>query len=476
MISPESIIALKAYTGMLKSVQGALDRQGRFFYIGSEIREDGNLPAALRDAAVSVYCVRNATFHSWLLDPGTAQTGPFTFRGATLSFDDKVTLVGKLLEGSIDDDVRKALFPNGGSDATTCLVSFVSSDVLKCSGREQVAFGTSTVAESLAPKWEHFAPVLSGQLPRTLAACANGCYVIDRVDANHQVPAALQRAQALLKNLTSLDIMATTKPPPGAGTGVIYRLASNALLLGPAGYEEQLAELQRELRVAPTRERGRLPTSSSLDVSASVAEIEGDVHNITAQQVLEHGSCTVCSQSLERWCLPSRSINVWVQAERTAAYRVVMAPWFEPAAELGVTMQLDLPSLRPLRAGETALAQREQLERVVKHAVGQAVSSVPVGRSQHSLDACTTLLATALQSIFGGSGLFLADFRVHTRLFYEAHEGDTIRLPTGGLVVVPKYATETSARICALTGGMGAVGLRVTFYPWQAALNGILLK
>ena len=104
------------------------------------------------------------------------------------------------------------------------------------------------------------------------------------------------------------------------------------------------------------------------------------------------------------------------------------------------------------------------------------MSSVPVGRSQHSLDACTTLLATALQSIFGGSGLFLADFRVHTRLFYEAHEGDTIRLPTGGLVVVPKYATETSARICALTGGMGAVGLRVTFYPWQAALNGILLK
>ena len=55
-------------------------------------------------------------------------------------------------------------------------------------------------------------------------------------------------------------------------------------------------------------------------------------------------------------------------------------------------------------------------------------------------------------------------------------QGATIRLPTGELVVVPKYATETSARICALTGGMGAVGLRVTFYPWQAALNGILLK
>jgi hypothetical protein len=491
MIVPEAVLALKAYTAMHRPIQGVLERRQRGFALAGDVKDSGNLLDALAGASTVVYCVRRATFHAGVADPGVSQAGPFTFRGiATQARDAAITLLGELLAGSPGDEVRRALEASGATalgGTKAYLVSFTGEDVLKCSGKLQIAFGTSTTLEALAPKWDHVAPVLGGQLPRTVAACANGCYIIERLDiaasSSFRLPA--EKAREVLQNLRQLDLVAVTKPPPTEG-GVIYRLAANALLFGPAGYEDQVAELQRTLRLPQIQRREKLPGTTPIDVSASVVDLpepSQSTATLTTQQLTDAAALSVHSQPLERWQMPARLLAVRVRAVREAATgdspmtKLVLPPWLEDGAQLGVEMTLSLPPMRPVRPGETPHAQREQLQRVAGSVLRATLASTPVGKSQTALDTMTKKLAAAIEVALAASGLFAKPPQLTAHVLFTLTRGEPARLPNGNVVVVPAYATlESSPRLCALMGGMAAFGLRVSFHPWKQAKQGILLQ
>lgn len=493
MIVPEAVLALKAYTAMHKPIQGVMERHRHGFTLAGEVKESGNLLEALTGTSRVIYCVRSATFHAGVADPGVAQTGPFTFRGsATQSRDGKVSLLGELIEGSLGDDVRRALdasgtTPVGGTKAY--LVSFMGQEVLRCSGRLQIAFGTSTTFEALAPKWEYVAPVLSGQLPRALAACASGCFIIERLDVTASSSFRLppERARAVLHNLSQLDLVAITKPPPKED-GVVYRLATNALLVAPAGYEDQVAELQRTLRLPQIQRRETLPATTPMVVSASVADLPDDPSAaagiLTMQQLLDAAALTVYSQPLERWQMPARLLAIHVRAVQKATVpgalpltKLTLSPWLERGAQLGVEMVLSLPHMRRVRPGETPHAQREQLQRVARSVLSATLASVPVGKSQAALDNMTRKLVIAIEAAVAASGLFVTPPQLTAQVLFTLTRGEPARLPNGNLVIVPAYATvDSSPRLCALAGSMAAFGLRVSFHAWKQAKQGILLQ
>lgn len=482
MITPEAIIALKAYTAMSKPIQGILEKYRTGFSLAGEVKTGGDLLKAISDTTATVYCIRYATFHASVTDPGSSQSGPFTFRGiATRAREGKITLLGRLLEGSIGDDVRRALEANGVVGATaTYLVTFTEHDVLKCSGRQQIAFGTSTTAEGLAPKWEHIAPVLTGQLPRTIAACANGCYTIELFQTEPRPDFPLEKSRALLNNLSKIDLVATTKPAPSEG-GVIYRLATNALIVAPAAYEDQIAEIQRTLRLPQIRKREKLPATTALDISASVADIGDEYHphtTVTARQLSEVAPLTVYSQPFERWQLPARLLTIHVRAhEHTKVSPIRLTPWLERGSQLGIEMTLTIPKLRPVRPGETLHSQREQLERIARSVTNATLATAPVGKSQTALNEMTSKLAAALQTAIGRSGLFENPPRLLAHVLFNMTRGEPVRLPNGSIVVVPVYAVvDSSPRLCAITGALAALGLRVSFYSWKQAKQGIALQ
>ena len=466
MISPEAVLALKAYTTLGGSLQGVLERRSRGFEIGGDIRRDS--APILPDAPV-VSCVRKATFHTGLMDPGTVKVGPFAFRGETRkAADGRVTLLGRLLEGAEEA-------PAPGSP-TSVLVSFDPADILRCAGKESVPFGTVSTMDALVPPWAYFVPVLSRAVPRLVSACAGGCFLIERLGNGPAPPGA----QALLHNLASLDIVVVV--PPLTPNSVLYRLATNAVLAGPPGYEDRLSEFQASLRVGTSAAAGaRLPSTTELQISASMADagLMGASTAVTLQQVRDAAPAetAVYSQPLIRWQLPARRLSLRILlsgAPGGSTQLLQVKPWVERATHLAVDVRATVPAFAPPRPGESLSTQKEQLKRVLRHVVGKRVQELTPGGGQAALDAFTAAMLRASDATINQTALFGIPIATRVQTEFVATNGQPVRLANGGIAVVPEYATASaSLRMCAFLGGLVAAGLRVSYLPWSRARQGV---
>jgi len=470
MISPEAVLALKAYTTLGGSLQGVLERRSRGFEIGGDIRRDSApiLPVA---PTVTVSCVRKATFHTGLMDPGTVKVGPFTFRGETRkAADGRVTLLGRMLESP-----DEAPAP-GASASASVLVSFDPADVLRCAGKESVPFGTVSTMDALVPPWSYFVPVLSRTVPRLVSACPGGCFLIERLGSGPAPPGA----QALLQNLSSLDIVVVV--PPLTANSVLYRLATNSVLAGPPGYEDRLSEFQAALRVGTSAVAGaRLPSTTELQVSASMADagLMGEATAVTLQQVKDAApaEAAVYFQPLIRWQLPARRLSLRILlsgAPGGSTQRLQVKPWVERTTHLAVDVKATVPAFAPPRPGESPSTQKEQLERVLRHIVGKRVLELAPGGGQAALDAFTAAVLRASDASINQTALFGIPISTRVQAEFVATSGQPVRLANGGIAVVPEYATASaSPRMCAFLGGLVAAGLRVSYLPWSRARQGV---
>ena len=140
-------------------------------------------------------------------------------------------------------------------------------------------------------------------------------------------------------------------------------------------------------------------------------------------------------------------------------------------------MSLSLPPPLPLRPGETLQGQREQLERLALVVTVSIVAKIPLGQSQAAPDDITRQIATQLQTALAASGLFTAAPLLHAHVLFNVTKGEPIRLPMVTPFIVPVYAVnESSHRLCALTGALAALGLRISFYSWGQAKEGISIQ
>ena len=445
MISPEAVLVLRAYTTLPGSVQGALLKRARGYELEGPIERGAQL-----GARSPVICLRRATFHSGFADAGTVREGPLALQGRGVPLaDSRVALVGRVLD--TDEEV---------------LASFEVRDVLRCTGQGHLPFGTVSTAGALAPPWDYARAVLQGTAHRALIACAGGCFLVDRLRA-----APLPDAKRLYDNLCALDVVLVT---PGAE--VVYRLASNAIAFAPTGFEDALAELQASLRVPPSaRARERLPSTCELQISASMSDLLGDFV-VSQQQVRDAAPSeyAVLVQPLLRWQLPVRRLEMHVEASAQLPgprERFAPRPWVAHALHMGVDTFLHVPSFAPPRPGDNRRTQQDRLERIVREL---ADARLPQISSDAALDAFAREMAGALNAAFNGSGLFAAPVMTEIRTSLETTHGSQVALPSGAVAVVPEYATQAStARMCAFTGPLVALGLRAVYTPWARARDGI---
>jgi hypothetical protein len=455
MITGEAALVLKAYTTLGTSVQGALLKRARGYELGGAIERGAKLGA--QAAQAPVVCVKKATIHAGFMDAGRIREGPLVLQGQSVPLEgSRVALAGHIL---------------GSKAPEAVLASFGAGDVLSCSGYDEIPFGTVSTAGPLVPPWEYVQALLEGRAQRALVACAGGCFLFDRLRV---VP--LDRAQQLFENLCNLDIVLVA---PGQSL-VAYRLASNAIALGPADFEDTLAELQAALRVPPSaRSKERLPSTSELQMSASMADTNmmSGAFAVSQQQVRDVAPAPyrILAQPLVQWQLPMRrlEVDVALSSASARAQRLRIRPWLAHALHMGVDAVVTAPPFVPARPGDSQQTQKEQLSRILREAVGARLPRVTF-----TDDAALALFARevtkGLNAAFNSAGLFAGPVTTRLRASLETTRGAPVTLPSGGLAVVPEYATQTSsARMCAFVGPLIAAGLRVSYTPWARARHGI---
>lgn len=459
MITPETALLLRTYTTMSNSVQGNLMKHKRGFEISGDVKRTGDNPREFWEASRNVLCVRNATFHADLTDVGITKEGPFVLQGESMKTDKKTLLMGKIMY-------------NGSSTANT-LVSFQDEDIITCSTTQEMPFGTVTTSDVLMPPWKYVRPVAEGHIPKIIAACAGGCFVMEGLNSLDNPSPSF--AQALYENLSRVDIVAFTASAPA----VLYRLASNAVLAAPDDFEEHLGEIQATLRVPPySRSRERLPGSGEWQISGSLTDI-GDDNHVTLQQVRDSdSSLRVYVQPFVHWQLPEKRIALRVRIScpdrpQDAPEDIEMRPWMSPGLHTGVETSIRTPAFATPRPGETKQSQRERLERIIRETAQNELSSMPISVGKATLDSVTQKIATAVGSALNSSALYPGPVSSQISAEFAVSKGDVVKLSSGNMAVVPDYALHSSsARMGCYIGGLLAAGLRVTFMPWSKSKEG----
>ena len=363
------------------------------------------------------------------------------------------------------------------------LVSFSARDAVTCGTADALLFGTCTSLGPLLPPWEYVEAVVRGSPARALVACANGCFLIESSGTKDVAPEGVPDGRALVENLHGVDLIVHSTRAHHSGT--IYRLASNALLVGPDDFDEQVAQLRAELKIPPLSGRGTLVATTSFSISRSLLDLDLAGVRLSPEQVASLGdrSLRATLQPMERWQLPERQLTVSVvmqpspgEARGGTLSQSNLKPFLLKGANLGVKTGVQAPPFRTLRPGETSSSLGDQLHRIVEGGVRALLNRTAGDPTQAGLDAFTRECSAAIQQGVNAGALFQAPVRVTVQGELILSRGDTVRLPTGAPVVVPDYALhEDDPRICAFTGVLVALNLRASFHPWRQARQGISL-
>lgn len=475
MITSDSAQILKAYTTLRDDVQGSLVKRARGFELWGDVQRVGNNSNSMDvwTNSHAVNCVLRATFHNDLSGPGTLREGPFVIQGEGLQSEGKRIVLGRVLESpkTTTEYQNKPV-----------LVSFLDTDLLKCSTTEEIQFATTNTSSPNAPPWSYIEPVFSGKLNKVLAACAGGCFLIDTLNTS---AVQAQYAQNLLLNLLNIDVVVFATGTPT----VIYRLARNAILAGPADYEDKLQEFQSMLQLpTSTLIRNRLPSTGDWQISASMADSEmlsGGVA-VTLQQIRDNApTFSVYSQPLVGWQLPERRLVIDITVNHSSISEVTLGngirfhlkPWMAKELRMGVQTSMKTIKFSPLRPGETIQSQKDRLERIIHENLKSTLVFLSVEGGKTSLDAVTRQITDKLTEALNQSGLFpnLVSIQVSTDLVIT--KGEAVRLHTGSIVMIPEYAcSASSARMSSFCGTLIAAGIKLTFLPWSKTKQGFAIQ
>lgn len=468
MITSDTTHILKAYTTLRDNVRGSLLKNKRGFELCGNIQRASQPLTQNWIPTRAIHCVSKATFRNDINEPGTLQEGPFVIKGECLNIpEDKQVVIGQILKGPTKNTVGK-----------TFIVTFNNSDVVQCSTMEEIPFGTVSTRESLVPPWEYLEPVINGTLPKVLCASAGGCYIMENLKSSEDT---LTHVQSIFNNLVNIDIVVMVSQTPS----VIYRLGANAILVGPPEYEEKLYELQNTLQI-PTSviSRKRIPSRTEWQISESLIDVDmmHENNHVSFQQVREGlPSYAVYSQPLVGWQLPERRLALLVDITQDSSnnakrYQMNFKPWMVRSLHMGVELIVNSVPFAPLRPGETLHNQKDRLERIIREVSKIALSQLSIEGGKISLDRVTNQLAVELGKSLNISALYTSAMSVQIRTDLVISQGESVRLPSGGMAVVPEYAcSASSARMSCLTEPLMTAGIRITYIPWSKATQGFLM-
>ena len=185
-----------------------------------------------------------------------------------------------------------------------------------------------------------------------------------------------------MQNLQTVDIMVHCVGAPRGGT--IYRLAQNALVVGPDNFDERLAALQNTLKLPTQARRGSLVATTPYTISKGILDVDPLGARVTVAQIAGAGDATLHAvlQPVEAWQQARRTLRLAVNARlqdssSASDNRIHLQPFLDAAAHARIDLAVQLPKFRALRAGETAASVRDQFERVLRARVQQQLRRTP---------------------------------------------------------------------------------------------------
>jgi hypothetical protein len=470
MLRKETVYALRSYTHLSENVQGILERHGDQFEFASGITRSDGFERALKSIDVDVFCVSKLRIMSNCTTVAGTIGGSFVLRGKAIKMERHILAIVAVVAGTVPDDLRSA--------DNVYLVSVNDEDFLRCSVPQQLPFGVNVATDALVPKWNYLSSVFSKQVQHALVACPNGIFSF----RNSALPSELSPAKAatLVKNLIDVDLVveAESRAPK-----TIYRVAANCIFVGSDHAHQEVAALQRSLRIP-----GYLDAEKALSVSLPFYSIDASLLETAGPKVTYEAVCNSLPQgaSLQRqpfidwWTSP---VSFTVTCKLTNATiedtPVEMHMRFKegPDRSFQVSFDVRAASFRELRPGETEAMLRNQLEAIFSSSTALTLVDFSATRvEQGTLDKLTRTLAEVLASNVNKAMLFKDAVTVSVKTAFDQTEGEMMRLPSGDAVMIPNYSFEVgSARLNAYLSIFSVLGMQGSFTSWDKAVKSRVL-
>ena len=468
MLKRETLSALRAYTSLSTGIQGQLTLRNAKYGIVHDIETDDDFQAILHKMPQITRCVRSATFHKDVLDPGIHKTGPFFLKGLVLKGSNN-GMYGVL-------DVSRP----GMQDNTHQLVSYKQKDVISCEAKQNIIFATVPIASELIPPWKYIHAVLYGPVKELLVVCCNGFFLLKR---NLSIVLAdAKDAELIYEMLIQYDIVVAVRTSAQANT-VIYRLAKNALLIGPDDYANKLEELQDKLQVNfhSANTTTISAPSSDYQIKDTVVSAEPNASQVTYDQIqeLQDEMLDADHQPLRDWQLPRRtmSLELWIEPQTGAAKNLMTHSMRRVTDKLAINIVVHRLEFREREPGENEFVLREHLQRLVFDIIDMQLKSLSIDKSQNALDQFTNSIVHLLKLALVKSTLFPVPTSCKVHVELSVTEGQVVKLPTGKEVVIPRHALNgNSVRLSTFLGGLAKIGLEAKFYSWHQLESGIPLS
>jgi len=466
MLRREAIFALRAYTRLPENVQGILERRGDEYEFASGITRNDSFDRAIKSIDADVFCVSKLRIMSGGCDVAGTVDGAFVLRGKAVKLERAMFAVAAVVAGVVPEDLRSA--------SNVYLISLHDEDFTRCSVPQQLPFGVNVVTDALAPRWNYVSAIFSKQVQHALVACPNGIFSM----RSSATPSTLSpsKAEALLKNLVELDVVIEVEAPKPK---MIYRVASNCIFVGGEQMQPQVAALQRSLQLPGYVDVFKtLPTSLTYySLDASLLQTEGPGVSFDVARNSAPPGASVRKQSLSRWWEAPASFRLRIVVTSTANQETPLEMHMEikegASKEFDVTLDVKALPFREARPGETDAVMRNQLQTVLASSVASSLSDFSLKDvNQGRLDKLTRGLGETIGSNLNLAMLFNGSVTVAVKLSFDQADGETTHLPSGDVVVIPKFSFDSeSPRLNAYLGIFSALGLQGSFSGWSQAIK-----
>lgn len=464
MLCREATAALKAYTTLPQPIQGLLVRDAeKDFQLSSIITNDSTLDRLLSKIDTDTFCLsrlRVLRSRSELL--GTVD-GAFVVRGRAVSLGEEIVAVATVVSGTVPDELRS---PSG-----TYFLALHPTDIVRCTQPQQIAFGTNPTTAALVPGLNYISAVFTRRVSHVVVACANGLFSLRGLSKESILGA--DEAERCLRNLAGCEYMIHTAEAPAA----IYRVADDCLLVGPEGFDDQLQQLQRTLKLPTQEKRPDLVSSVPFILSGSLlttgSERISSLEDLRA--ALPAGADVKRENLVDWWRTPSTfTLSIVIFSVEGQDTPKVLSQTSKDAQGHELRLDLKFVTLRDLRPGETEATLRSQLASIVSEAAKRILK---LTQQQSELDALTEKLGNALESDLNASQLFQDKVFVKIVLKHDEATGTSVVLPSGDRAILPTYGVNpASPRLASYLGVFASLGLQGSFKDWKSAKNGMLLQ
>ena len=466
MLRREASFALRAYTRLPESVQGILERRGDEYELGTGISRSDNFDRALKTIDSDVFCVSKLRIMSGGCELAGTVEGAFVLRGKAVRLEQNMFAIVAVVSGVIPDDLR--------SQSNVYLITLLDDDFMRCSVPQQLPFGVNVVTDALAPRWNYVSSIYLKRVQHALVACPNGIFSMRSSATPSTIP--LSKAENLLKNLIELDVVIEVEAPRPK---MIYRVASNCIFVGGEQMQAQVASLQRIMQLPGYVDVSKtLPTSLSYySLDSSLLQTEGPGVDFEVAKNSAPPGSSVKRQSLSKWWQAPASFDLRVVLTNAVNQEtpVEMSLKIKEGAskEYDIAINVKAASFREARPGETDAMMRNQLQTVLSSSFASSLSDFSLKAvNQSHLDKLTRSLGEVIGSNVNLALLFNGAVTASLKMSFDQADGETTHLPSGDVVVIPKYSFDLeSPRLNAYLGIFSVLGLQGSFSGWNQAIK-----